>query len=113
MSELIKWVSEYWLAVLFGGISTWCATLVAQNRAVKAGMRALLRDRIIQSYNYRVDQGFCPIYALTSILDMYEQYKALKGNHGVAELVEKLKELPTSAPEKRKQTRKKGEINND
>lgn len=107
--SILQWIAQYWLGIVFGAIGTWCVTLVAQNRAVKAGLRALLRDRIIQSYNYRLDQGYCPIYALSSILDMFEQYKALKGNHGITELVEKLKELPTQPPVNKKKKSKEEE----
>ena len=98
MSGLTQWAAQYWLGIAFAGISAACATLFTQYKALRAGLRALLRDRIIQSYNYRMEQGYCPIYALETIMDMHHQYKRLKGNHGVDELIAKLKQLPTQPP---------------
>lgn len=63
---------------------------------VENGVQALLRDRIIQSYNHYTDKGHCPIYALDNITKMYDEYHALGGNGTVTKLVEEIKELPTT-----------------
>ncbi|MDF2591406.1 MAG: hypothetical protein K0S75_872 [Clostridia bacterium] len=96
------WILKYWIEVLFGLI---CAGLVALYRklqmksreqdAIKLGIQALLRDRIIQSYNHYHEKEFCPIYALDNVTALYTQYHALGGNGTVTELVERLKDLPT------------------
>jgi cell division protein FtsL len=63
--------------------------------AIKLGIQALLRDRIIQSYNHYMERGYCPIYAMENVNALYVQYHALGGNGTITELMEKLKELPT------------------
>lgn len=106
-----EWVIKYWVEVLFGLITT--GLIAAYKRlynkisektkeqdAIKLGIQALLRDRIIQSYNHYQDKGFCPIYALENVNALYKQYHALGGNGTVTELVERLKDMPS---EKRKE----------
>jgi hypothetical protein len=94
-----EWIAEYWVYAALAAISGAIGATWKQTRAVRAGIRALLRDRIIQAYNYRMDAGYCPIYALTAIDDMYTQYKALKGNGAIDELMEKIQNLPTKKQE--------------
>jgi hypothetical protein len=97
-----EWILRYWIEVLFGLISTGLfagyrrlSSKVKEQDAIKLGIQALLRDRIIQSYNHYQEKGFCPIYALENVTALYTQYHALGGNGMVTELVERLKNMPT------------------
>lgn len=100
------WLIKYWLQVIFGAILSGmagCFKIMSnklkrklnEQEAIKLGIQALLRDRLIQSYNHYMDKGFCPIYALENINALYAQYHALGGNGTVTEIIEKLKSLPT------------------
>lgn len=100
------WLIKYWLQVIFGAILTGIAgslkimsaklkRKISEQEAIKLGIQALLRDRLIQSYNHYLEKGFCPIYALENINALYTQYHALGGNGTITEIVEKLKALPT------------------
>lgn len=100
------WFIKYWAELACGALVTGFSVMYKRFTALKSGVRALLRDRIIQSYNYWMDKKYCPIYARDSICDMFEQYTALKGNHGVSDLMKKLLELPTEKPTR---NRNKGE----
>lgn len=95
---------KYWLECLFSGILSVFGFLVKvmfekvkRLSLVERGMQALLKDRIIHAYNHNIKQGYCPIYLLEGILDMYEQYHALGGNGTVTRLVKELEQLPTQA----------------
>lgn len=68
---------------------------VRTDSAIREGMQALLRDRIIHSYNKYTEQGYCPIYAKENVKRMYAPYHELGGNDVATELVEKILELPT------------------
>lgn len=48
-----------------------------ENDALKEGVQALLRDRIIQAYNHYSDKGWIPIYAMESIEACYKSYEEL------------------------------------
>lgn len=66
-----------------------------ENNALKAGLQALLRDRIIQAYNhYCDDKKWIPIYALESINACFRSYEALGGNGVINGLMEQLNDLP-------------------
>lgn len=66
-----------------------------ENDALRAGVQALLRDRIIQAYNHYVcEKGWVPIYAKESIDACYKSYEALGDNGVVDSLMEQLNELP-------------------
>lgn len=66
-----------------------------ENDALRAGVQALLRDRIIQAYNHYVcEKGWIPIYAKESIDACYRSYEALGGNGVIDSLMEQLNELP-------------------
>ena len=66
-----------------------------ENDALRAGVQALLRDRIIQAYNHYVcEKGWIPIYAKESINACYRSYEALGDNGVIDSLMEQLNELP-------------------
>ena len=73
-----------------------------QNDALKAGLQALLRDRIIQAYNHYVqDKGWIPIYAKESIDACYKSYEALGDNGVIDNLMEQINELQNYPPKNR------------
>lgn len=70
-----------------------------ENNALKAGLQALLRDRIIQAYNhYCDDKKWIPIYALESINACFRSYEALGENGVINGLMEQLNDLPNYEP---------------
>jgi len=70
-----------------------------ENNALKAGLQALLRDRIIQAYNHYVqDKGWIPIYAKASMDACYKSYEALGDNGVIDSLMEQLNDLPNYEP---------------
>jgi len=96
---------KYWIEFLFGALATlmgvgygWAMKKFKDSRreqkVIKHGIQALLRDRIIQSYNHCQDKCCCPIYALENVHDMFREYKALDGNGTIAKLVEEMEDMP-------------------
>lgn len=103
---MLEWVLKYWLEAVFGVVTAMLAwgyrrleRKLKEQDAIKYGIQALLRDRIIQTYNHYMDKGHCPIYAMDNVEAMYKQYSALDGNGTVTELVERLREMPTREDE--------------
>ena len=103
-----EWIAKYWLQTVFGLITTGVLSFgrkkmkeidckLKEQDAIKMGMQALLRDRIIQSYNHYWEKKFCPIYARDNIKNLYKQYHALGGNGTVTDLVKKIDGLPTES----------------
>lgn len=92
--------------VVFGSVITLLITMYRQkkkeNDALKAGLQALLRDRIIQAYNHYVqDKGWIPIYAKESIDACYKSYEALGDNGVIDNLMQQINELQNYPPKNR------------
>ena len=92
--------------VVSGGVITLLITMYRakkkENDALKAGVQALLRDRIIQAYNHYVqDRGWIPIYAKESIDACYKSYEALGDNGVIDNLMQQINELQNYPPKNR------------
>ena len=70
------------------------------NEAMKKSMMILLRSQIVGKCEDYQKRGFLPDYARSCLNDLYLQYTALGGNHGVNILVDKTLELPPVKEEK-------------
>ncbi len=64
------------------------------NEAMKASMMILLRSQIVSECEKYQRLGYLPDYARSCINDLFTQYTALGGNHGVHILVNETLKLP-------------------
>ena len=64
------------------------------NEAMKNSMMILLRSQIVGKCEDYQNLGYLPDYARSCLNDLFTQYTALGGNHGVNILVDKTLELP-------------------
>lgn len=62
--------------------------------AIRSGMRAILRDRIIQLYEDCAAKGSTPFYAVENVTTMYHAYHDLGGNGAITEIYHKFVNLP-------------------
>lgn len=107
MEEIYNFIVSNWVAWLFallgaliGRLYTKVIDMRKRTTAIEDGIRALLRNDIIKAYNKCQERGFCPIYEMENIDEMYKQYHALGGNGTITELVERIKEFPTQPIER-------------
>lgn len=103
---MIEQIISHVLNLILGGVVSYIFALYRQkkkeNDALKAGLQALLRDRIIQAYNHYVqDKGWIPIYAKESIDACYKSYEALGDNGVIDNLMEQINELQNYPPKNR------------
>ena len=103
-----EFILEYWMEVLFGLIvaaivagykhlSKKIKKQICDQKSLRDGTQALLRNEIIRAYEKYKEQKWIPIYAMENVLDMYAAYHALEGNGAVTKLIDELKELPSKA----------------
>ena len=69
-------------------------TSFVQVRAVKKGIQALLRDRLVQGYKYYRAQGFADENDRSNLENVYIQYHHLGENGVMDDLHKKFLELP-------------------
>ena len=67
---------------------------IRQNRAMKNGMQAILRDRLLQCFQYCRRQGYATSDDRQNFENMYIQYHALGGNGVMEDVRQKFFALP-------------------
>lgn len=65
------------------------------NKAMEKSMMILLRSQIVSKCENYQSMGYLPDYARSCLCDLFEQYTALGGNHGVNLLVDEVLKLPS------------------
>lgn len=63
-------------------------------KLLRDALRSVLKNSIVRTHREFMAEKEIGRYSLQSVLDMYEQYKALGGNAFVDEIIQELKELP-------------------
>lgn len=83
-------------AVMFGALGAFLKKLWNREEATREGTRSLLRADIIRSYEKYMEKGYCPIYARDALELEYAAYHKLGGNGTITDLMQRLRDLPTS-----------------
>lgn len=95
----IQWFIPFACAGGFALISKQLKENRKSNDAMKASMLSLIRSQIVGKCESYMKQGYLPEYARYCLEELFKQYKALGGNHGIEVLVNKCYELPISKGE--------------
>lgn len=101
--ELLETIREYWSMVSLA-ITTLAIPGVGyayrkykeaekRQQSIEHGMRALLKERIVQAYSHFVGEGAVTIQGLDAVENIYHEYLSLGGSGAVTKLVEDLREL--------------------
>lgn len=70
-----------------------------KQKAMREGVRAILRDRILHAYNKWSKKGFAPFSAVENVTNMYNAYHGLGGNGPVTKIYNKFMLLPQVDPD--------------
>lgn len=87
---ILSWVIPLILSTIFGFL----IKIIKDNKAMKLSILSLIRSQIVGKCEKYIKEGVLPEYARYCLDDLFEQYKALGGNHGIEILVKKCFELP-------------------
>lgn len=112
------WIVKYWVQWVFGIITTILAAGYAklskkfkdnreeqrkkaeqdakEMRALKDGMRSILRRQIIIDCEKAVNEKHCSVDSKSTINNMYASFKALGDELAIKQLVETVQSLPTT-----------------
>ena len=96
-----EFIVKYWLEVVLGvvtaAIGRICRKLkrkVDEQDLIKAGMMAILHDRIFQAGRDYIEKGEITFEEIKNIEYLYNSYHALGGNGTGTEIWERIKNLP-------------------
>ncbi len=99
---MLEFIIKYWLEVAFtlvvGAFSfamKKIATLFKKQAAVENGVKALLRNALLQEYRKYKTLGEIPILDKENFEHMYKEYHALGGNDIGTQMYEEIKKLKT------------------
>lgn len=94
---MLEFLTHYWLEVVLSGalsiVTYFVKKQAKEYKAIKAGMTAILRDRIVQAYYHYEGRNSITLHGLENVNAMFEEYKNLGGNGSVKKLVHDLNEL--------------------
>lgn len=80
-------------------LSTLFIYLINQYIGLRNGMRSLLKNEIIRTYETYVKLGYCPSFIKENIKEIYESYHKLKGNGMGTTMVNEIYKLPNEPKE--------------
>lgn len=98
---MLDFVLKYWIEFSFGLLIAgggftlkWMSKKFKEHEDLNAGVRSLLRSKLIELHDKYMEKEYIPIYALDNINKMYDAYHSLGGNGTVTKLVEDIRLLP-------------------
>jgi hypothetical protein len=94
---IYQWLCVFSAPTLFLALAKY---LLAQIKAIKLGMQALLRAQMIDDYKKWEERGYAPIYARENFQNCWVQYHALGANGVMDDIHDRFLELPTEPQEK-------------
>ena len=79
-----NWLSLFGIPGIVAGLFSFIILQVKQNRAIKLGLQAILRDRLLQAYEHYGHRGWANYDEKQNVLNLYTQYEVL-GPNGIME----------------------------
>lgn len=89
-----NWLCLLGIPGLFASLFAFFKTQMGVNKAIKLGMQAILRDRLLQSYRYFSQKGYAEPDDRMNFENMYAQYHSLGANGVMDDVHNKFLALP-------------------
>lgn len=93
--EILMTIFKWGIPIVLTGISGIVVKIYKDNKAVKLALLSIIRSQIVSKCESYQSKGYLPEYARYCLEDLFVQYKALGGNHGIEVLVNNTFELPS------------------
>ena len=92
--SLYQWLTILGIPSLVVGLFSFIKIQLGMNKAIKAAVRAMLRDRLLQRYKHYIAQGWADMDDRNNLENVYVQYHALGGNGDMRDLRRTFRHLP-------------------
>ena len=83
--SIYNWLSLFGIPGLIAGMFSFIVFQLKQNKAIKLGLQAILRDRLLQAYEYYALRGWANYDEKQNVQNLYTQYEVL-GPNGIMEV---------------------------
>lgn len=97
--EIIKIILNWAIPLILGSIFAFLTKIIKDNKTMKLSILSLIRSQIVSKCEKYMEEGYLPEYARYCLEDLFKQYQALGGNHGIEILVQNCFELPPTKKE--------------
>lgn len=95
---ILGWVVTPIISAAFGWIIASIQSGKKETTALKLGVQALLRDRLLQGYKHYSAKGYADVDDRMNWMNLYEQYHNLGKNGVMDDTKDKFLKLPTQKP---------------
>ena len=95
---LYQWLTILGVPSLIAGFLAFIRIQISENKAVKLGIQALLRDRLLQSFRYYEERGYATYDERCNVANLFDQYEKLGKNGVMKDMFESFKQLPMNKP---------------
>lgn len=92
--NVYQWLCVLGIPGLFASLVTFAVTQWHQTKAIKAGVQAILRDRLLQGYKEYRHKGYADEDDRANLENIYLQYHTLGANGVMDDLRDKFLKLP-------------------
>lgn len=82
--NVYQWLCILGIPGMLTGLFSFILLQIKQNQAIKLGLQAILRDRLLQAYEYYGKRGFADYDEKSNVVNLYNQYEIL-GKNGIME----------------------------
>lgn len=97
--SVYNWLSLFGIPGIIAGLFGFIIAQVKQNNAIKLGLQAILRDRLLQAYEYYGTRGWANYDEKSNVQNLYDQYEIL-GPNGIMEVKhQEFIHLPDAVPQ--------------
>lgn len=97
--DIIKIILEWAIPIACATGIAFVKKQLSFNMSMRKGLLSIIRSQLTSKCETYLDRGFLPEYARYCLEELFKNYKALGGNHGMEVLVEKCFDLPTKKEE--------------
>lgn len=89
-----QWLCVLGIPSMIAGLLTFVKLQIKQNRAIKLGIQALLRDRLLQAFRYYAGRGWADYDDKRNVENLFRQYEALGENGVMQDMYASFRKLP-------------------
>ena len=89
-----NWLTLFGVPGMFVALIGYIRMQIHENRAMKNGIQAILRDRLLKTFQYCRRQGYANADDRQNFENLYQQYHALGGNGVMEDVRKKFFNLP-------------------
>ena len=78
--SVYQWLCLLGIPSIITGMLAFVRLQMKQNKAIKLGLQAILRDRLLKAYQFYMHQGYASYDEKSNVRNLYDQYEILGPN---------------------------------